>query len=132
MSIRPLGLVFTLGLTADLHYHINQTHQSLPTPTQALADNRHRYRQHSGSVPMATNSRHNHPGQTHSRLSKCNVADHLCLPNQPIIAEWSLHAETVNCIFGTGDSRGHVCHSPQHASSPVYVSNPGPLSTCYR
>ena len=29
----------------------------------------------------------------------------------------------------SNSSGGHVCHSPQHASSPVYVSSSGPSST---
>ena len=33
-------------------------------------------------------------------------------------------------LWDKGNSNsGHVCHSPQHASSPVYVSNSGTLST---
>ena len=116
----PLGIVYTWG------HHNNIFTLLRHWQTTAIATD------NTVDLFLWLQTRDNHPGQTHSRLSKCNVADHLCLPNQPIIAEWSLHAETVNCIFGTRDSRGHVCHSPQHASSPVYVSNPGPLSTCYR
>ena len=59
------------------------------------------------------------------------IADHLSQPNQPITTEWSLHSETVNWIFrtwGTPNS-GHVCHNPQHASSPVYVSTSRASST---
>ena len=59
------------------------------------------------------------------------IADHLSRPNQPITTEWSLHSEIVNWIFrtwGTPNS-GHVCHNPQHASSPVYVSTSRASST---
>ena len=79
---------------------------------------------------MATNSRHSHPGQTHSGLSKCDRSS-----GQPISAEpahnslsppWNSDPD----LRDVGNSNsGHVCHSSQHASSPVYVSNPGASST---
>ena len=57
------------------------------------------------------------------------IADCLSRPNQPITTEWSLHPKIVNRIFGTWGEGGHVCHSPQHASSSVYVCSSGALST---
>ena len=62
----------------------------------------------SGSVPMATNSRHSHPGQTHSRLSKCNRSS-----GPPISAEpahnnrvKAIHLEIVTQIFRTWGTPG--------------------------
>ena len=55
------------------------------------------------------------------------IADHLSRPNQPITTEWSLHPEIMKQIFGTWGTQ--VCHSPQHASSPVYVSSSRASST---
>ena len=75
----------------------------------------------SGSVNMATNSGHSHSGQTHSRLSKPDSGP-------PILAE-PAHNNRVgspprNRDVGNSNSE-HACHSPQHTSSPVYVSNLG-------
>ena len=77
----------------------------------------------SGSVPMATNSRHSHPGQTHSRLSKPDSG----LPKSAKPAHnnrvepppWNSDPDLQE--VGNSNS-GHGCHSPQQASSPVYVS----------
>ena len=83
----------------------------------------------SGSVPMTTNSRHSHPGQTHSGISKRDRSSGL-----PILAEPAhnnrVKAPPRNCDpdlwdVGTPTLDMHACHSPQHASSPVCVSNPG-------
>ena len=40
-------------------------------------------------IPMATNSRHGHQSQAHSRVSERDSG--LSRPNQPIKTEWSLH-----------------------------------------
>ena len=45
------------------------------------------------------------------------------------MTEWSLHPEVVNLIFRLWGSSGQVCHSPQHASSPVHGSSSGASST---
>ena len=84
----------------------------------------------SGSVPLATNSRHNHPGQLHSGMSKHDS-------RLPISAESAYNKRveyiprtSVPDLWDVGNSNsGHVCHSPQHASSPVHVSSSGALST---
>ena len=55
-----------------------------------------------GSLPVATNSRHNHQGQAHSKSS------------------------------GHGELQQWSCHSSQHASSPVDISDSGASSTCNR
>ena len=50
----------------------------------------------SGSVSMATNSRHSHQGQTHSRLSECDSGTS--------IATKSANNNIVNKIFGSLES----------------------------
>ena len=80
----------------------------------------------SGSVPIATNSRHSHPGQTHSGCLNM-IADRLSQPNHPITTEWSLNPKIVTQILGTWGTP--TVDSPQHASSPVYFSNLGASST---
>ena len=47
-------------------------------------------------------------------LNVIHVADRLSWPNQPITSE-------VDIQDVGNSSSGHVCHSPQHASAPVYV-----------
>ena len=78
---------------------------------------------------MATNSRHSHTGQTYCglpcdsrRLITAEPAHHNRVESPPRNSEPNL-GDMVN------SSGGHVCHSPQHASSPVYVSSSGALST---
>ena len=47
-----------------------------------------------------------------------------------IISSPSSDLAKLNSSEHPGNSNnGHVCHSPQHASSPVYVSNSGASST---
>ena len=84
----------------------------------------------SGSVSVATDSGHNSSSQTHSGLPKCN--------SRPIVSAEPAHHDRVESpprsresdIQTVGNSSsGHVCHSPQHASSPVYVSSSGASST---
>ena len=52
----------------------------------------------------------------------------------PYVWSWiCLHPEIVNQIFRmwrTPAVHVHVCHNPQHASSPVYVSSSGAPSIC--
>ena len=58
----------------------------------------------SGSISMVTDSRYSHPGQTYPGLPQyIRVVGNSC--------------------------SGHVCHHPQHASSPVYVTSYGATST---
>ena len=73
----------------------------------------------SGSVPMATNSRHSHPGQTNSGLSKHDRS------SRPPISAEPAHNNRVGSpprnsdpdLWDKGNSNsGRVCHSPQHAS----------------
>ena len=79
---------------------------------------------------MATNSVYSHPGQTYSGLSKCD--------SRPVILAEPAHHNRVESPTRNGEtnirdlinsSNGHVCHSPLHASSPVYVSSSGASST---
>ena len=79
----------------------------------------------SGSVPMTTNSRHSHPVQTHSGMSKCDRSS-----RPPILAEPAhnnrVKAAPQNCDrWELQQVDMHACHIPQHASSPVCVSSPG-------
>ena len=84
----------------------------------------------SGSVSIATVPRYSHPGQTHSGLPQFD--------SRPVIlAEPANHnrvepppRSSESIIQAVGDSSsGHVCHSPQRASSPVYVSSSRATST---
>ena len=79
----------------------------------------------SRSVSVATDS----SNQAHSELPQCDTrpvtstkpAHHNRVEAPPRSREFDI--QTVgNC------SSGHVCHSPQHTSSPVYVSSSGALS----
>ena len=74
----------------------------------------------SGSVSVATDAGHNSTSQTHSGLSKCD--------SSPIVSAKPAHHNRVESpprsresdIQTVGNSSsGHVCHSPQHGSSPV-------------
>ena len=78
---------------------------------------------HSHTLLEATNSKYNHPSQTHSGLFKCDSrqdisaepAHHNRMESRPRNSEPNL--------WDVGNSSsGHVYHSPQHTSSPVYVS----------
>ena len=76
----------------------------------------------SGSVSVATDSGHNSKSQTHSRLPKCDsrlvvsaeTAHHDRVESPPRSRESDI--QTVG-----NSSNGHVCHSPQHISSPVHM-----------
>ena len=79
---------------------------------------------------MATDSRYSHPGQTHSGLPKCY--------SRPVILAKPTHHDRVASpprnsepdIREVGNScSGHVYHSPQHASSPGYISSSGATGT---
>ena len=78
---------------------------------------------------MASNSGHSHQGQAHSRLSERD--------SRPTVSPKPTNNDRVESPSRDNDSnlqdmgnsnRGHVCHSPQHPSSPVYVSDSGALS----
>ena len=84
----------------------------------------------SGSVSVATDSGHNSKNQTHSGLPKCD--------SRPVVSAEPAHHDRVESpprsresdIQAVGNSSsGHVCHSPQQASSPVHVSSSGVSST---
>ena len=71
---------------------------------------------------MATDSGHNSKNQTRSGLPKCD--------SRPVVSAELAHHDRVESpprsresdIQTVGNSRsGHVCHSPQHASSPVHA-----------
>ena len=79
---------------------------------------------------MATDLGHNSASQTHSGLPQCD--------SKPVISAEPAHHDRVESqprsresdIQAVGNSSsGHVCHSPQHASSPVCVSSSGAWST---
>ena len=79
-----------------------------------------------GSVYVATDLGYNSTSQTHSRLPKCysrlvvsaEPAHHDRVESPPRSRESDIQA------VGNSSS-GHVCHSSQHASSPVHVSSSG-------
>ena len=84
----------------------------------------------SGSVSVASDSGHNAKSQTHSRLPKCD--------SRPLVSAEPAHHDRVESpprsresdIQTVGNSiSGQVCHSPQHASSPVHGSSSGAPST---
>ena len=74
---------------------------------------------------MVSDSGHNSKSQTHSRLPKCD--------SRPLLSAESAHHDRVESpsdIQTVGNSSsGQVCHSPQHASSPVHGSSSGASST---
>ena len=79
---------------------------------------------------MATDSGHNSASQTHSVLPQGD--------SRPVISAEPTHHNRVESptrgresdIQTVGySSSGHVYHSPQHASSPVYVCSSRALST---
>ena len=81
----------------------------------------------SGSVYVASIPRHNSQGQARSRLSERD--------SRPPVTAKSANNNRVKpppknskANLRHSDS-GHVCHSPQHSSSPVYVSYSGASST---
>ena len=78
---------------------------------------------------MATDSGYNYPGQTYSGLPQCD--------SKPSISTKQAYHNRVETpprnseadIRDVGNSSSeHVCHSPQHTSSPVYVSSSGASS----
>ena len=84
----------------------------------------------SGSVSVASDSGHNSKSQTHSGLPKCD--------SRPLLSAEPAHHDRVESkprsresdIQTVGNSSsGQVCHSPQHASSPVHGSSSGASST---
>ena len=94
--------------------------RSIPTPCWAG----------SRSVSVATDSGHNSSSQTHSQLPQCD--------SRPVISAEPAHHNRVESpprgcesdIQTVGNSSsGHVCHSPQHTSSPVYVLSSGTSSS---
>ena len=84
----------------------------------------------SGSVSVASDSGHNSKSQIHSGLPKCDSrllvsaepAHHDRVESPPRSRESDI--QTVG-----NSSSGQVCHSPQHASSPVHGSSSGASST---
>ena len=99
-------------------YHCCSLHQQTrwdPFPPPVAAG--------SGSVSVATDSGHNSKSQTHSGLPKCDSrlvvsvkpAHHDRVESPPRSRESDI--QTVG-----NSSSGHVCHSPQHTSSPVNMS----------
>ena len=79
---------------------------------------------------MATNSRHSLQGQTHSGLSEHESGPSILTKSANNNRVESPPRNSEPNLRDMGDSiSGHVWHSPQHASSPVYVSNSGAPST---
>ena len=79
---------------------------------------------------MATDSGYSHPGQKYADLTQCD--------SNPSILAKPAHNNSVDSpprnseanIRDVGNSSsGYVCHSPQLASSPFYVSNSGASRT---
>ena len=80
----------------------------------------------SGSVSVASDSGHNSKSQTHSGLPKCD--------SRPLVSAEPAHHDRVESPPRSHESdiqtvenssSGQVCHSPQHASSPVHGSSSG-------
>ena len=106
-------------------YHCCSLHQQTrwdPFPPPVAAG--------SGSVSVASDSGHNSKSQTHSVLPKCD--------SRPLVSAEPAHHDRVESpprshesdIHTVGNSSsGQVCHSPQHASSPVHGSSSGASST---
>ena len=106
-------------------YHCCSLHQQTgwdPFPPPVAAGSR--------PISMATDSRHNPASQTHSGLPQCDSrmvisavpAHHNRVESPPQSCE--IEIQTVG-----NSSSGHVCHSPQHTSSPVHFSSSGASST---
>ena len=83
-----------------------------------------------GSGTVASDSGHNSKSHTHSGLPKCD--------SRPLVSAEPAHHDRVESpprsresdIQTVGNSSsGQVCHSPQHASSPVHGSSSGASST---
>ena len=88
----------------------------------------HLVRSSSRSVLVPTNVRYSYTGQIHSGLPQCDSGPP-SRPNQSITTERSpQNSEPILQDVGNSIS-GHVCHRPQHASSPVYVPSSRASST---
>ena len=74
---------------------------------------------------VPTNSKYSHPGQTHSWLFKCDSG--LTISAKPVESPPGNSEPNIRDVGNS--SSGHVCHSAQYASSPVYVSSSGASST---
>ena len=71
---------------------------------------------------MASGSGHNSKSQTHSGLPKCD--------SRPLVSAEPAHHDSESDIQTVGNSSiGQVCHSPQHASSPVHGTSSRASST---
>ena len=81
------------------------------------------------SAYMAINSRHSYSGQTHSRLSKRDRSSRLPISAEPANNKAPTRTSDPDLQDVGNSNTGHVCHSPQHASSPVYVFNSGASNT---
>ena len=77
----------------------------------------------SGSVSVDSDSGHNSKSQTHFGLPKCD--------SRPLVSAEPAHHDSLQSDIQTvvNSSSGQVCHSPQHASSPVHGSSSGASST---
>ena len=73
------------------HYHITGVPLLFPHPVTSS----------SGSVPMATNSRHSHKDQTNYGLSDCDSGPSISIKSTNINQIRSLQLEIVNWIFRT-------------------------------
>ena len=106
-------------------YHCCSLHQQTrwdPFPPPVAAG--------SGSVSVVSDSGHNSKSQTHSGLPKCE--------SRPLVSAEPAHHDRVespprsresDIQTGGNSSSGQVCHSPQHASSPVHGSSSRASST---
>ena len=106
-------------------YHCCSLHQQTrwdPFPPPVAAG--------SGSVSVASDSGHNSKSQTHSVLPECD--------SRPLVSAEPAHHDRVESLPRSGESdiqtvgnssSRQVCHSPQHASSPVHGSSSGASST---
>ena len=135
VSIRPFSPCHpTQARAGRIPYHIRNPYPAFPGEDHnfhgCLYPFPHPVASGSRSVPMATDSGYSHPGRTYSGLPQCD--------SNPSISAKPAHNNSVESpprnseadIRDVGNSSsGHVCHSPQLASSPFYVSSSGASRT---
>ena len=113
-----LGFSITGPPSYDRYRHMRQYHCCSLYQLTRWKPFPHLVRSSSRSVPVPTNVRYSHTGQIHSGLPQCDSGPP-SRANQPITTERSpQNSEPILQDVGNSSS-GHVCHRPQHASSPV-------------
>ena len=124
---QSLGYSITGSSCFDCYrqYHCCSLHQQTrwdPFPPPVAAG--------SGSVSVVSDSGHNSKSQTHSGLPKCDSRPHVSAePAYHDRVESPPRSRESDIQTVGNSSSGQVCHSPQHASSPVHGSSSGASST---